>query len=101
MNDSELDRLLTLSGVPVEAPESFQRDVWCRIETADFAGWKPWFDQVVERLLSVVARPPVAFATCAAMVVAGAWLGLNSATPLTPGDVVYVQSISPFAQPQR
>ena len=101
MNDSELDTLLLACGTPVRPPQGFQRDVWCRIETAEFAGWKVRLDQALDRLFGIIALPPVAVATCTVMVLAGAWFGLKTASPDAPNEIAYVQSISPFAHQNR
>lgn len=101
MNDSRLDQLLKDCRPPVQVPAGFTRDVWLRIETAETAGWRPRAARLLERLLGVFALPPVAVATCAAMVVVGAWIGLlpEKSDPAT--EMAYIQSVSPFAHARR
>jgi hypothetical protein len=101
MNDSELDQMLKASRAPVRPPASFQRDVWLRVETAEFAGWNAGASRLLERVLGFFALPPVAVATSVATVVAGAWFGLKSAPANPPNEVAYMQSISPFAHTHR
>lgn len=101
MNDSELDQLLQQCDPAVPSPAGFTRDVWLRIEAAEPSGWQARVDFLLERLLGFFALPPVAVATCTAMVVAGAWLGMQSATPVPSGELSYIQSVSPFAHSHR
>jgi hypothetical protein len=98
MNDSELDQLLKAAGTPAQPAAGFQRDVWFRIQAAETNGWKPRLDGILERFLGLFALPPVAIATCAVMVLGGAWFGLESGKSNPTGELSYVQSISPFAQ---
>ena len=94
MNDSELDQLLKRCDRPVATPAGFTRDVWLRIETAELpTGWLLW----TNRLLGWFALPPVALATCTAMVALGAWFGLQPARSNPSTELSYVQSVSPFA----
>lgn len=99
MKDSELDQLLRASIVPAPLPPSFQHDVWSRIQS--HAAAPGLFRITMERFLGFFAVPSVAAATCAAMVVTGVWLGLNSQVSTPTGDVAYLQSISPFAHNHR
>lgn len=101
MKDSELDQLLKAAGTPDQTTAGFQRDVWSRIEAAETNGWRRGLDRIVGRFLEFFALPPVAVATCAAMVITGAWFGLESGKSNPAGEVRYVQSISPFAQSYR
>lgn len=97
MNDSQLDQLLKDACPPVAPPQDFQRDVWLRIAATETIGWKPRVALILERFLGVFTLPPVAVATCTAMVALGAWCGLQSDHPTPSGDVTYIQSVSPFA----
>ena len=101
MNDSELDQLLKDTHATVPLPADFQRDVWFRIEAAEANGWKPRASRALEKFLGFFALPPVAAATCTAMVLAGAWLGLNAGKPGPVGEIAYAQSVSPFAHNHR
>ena len=101
MNDSRLDQLLRSAGTPIQTAEGFQRDVWFRIEAAETQGFKPRIDEILERFLGFFALPPVAITTCAAMVIVGAWFGLEAGKSNPAGEVSYVQSISPFFKPHR
>lgn len=101
MKDSELDQLLRASGPAIQAPADFRRDVWLRIEASEASGRKTAWYHWIRRLLSRLALPPVALATCAVTILAGAWLGMSSDLPQTNGKVAYVQSISPFAHSSR
>ena len=101
MNDSDLDQLLKDCAAPVHAPPGFTRDVWLRVETAETASRKPRAARLLERLFAVIALPPVAVATCTAMVVAGAWFGLTPEKSNPSTEVAYIQSVSPFAHTHR
>jgi hypothetical protein len=101
MNDTELDQLLKDCGAAVRLPASFQRDVWSRVATAELTGWKVRMAQLMERLLGFLALPSVAVATCAAMVVVGAWFGMTPQPSQASVEIAYIRSVSPFAQPQR
>ena len=101
MNDSDLDQLLTSSRSPVRLPANFQRDVWLRVEAAEFAGWNAGLRRTLERLFGFFALPPVAVATALVMVAAGTGLGLQARTADPPGEIAYLQSISPFAHTHR
>lgn len=101
MNDSELDQLLKSCDTPPTVPVEFARDVWSRIEAAELTGWKPRADRLLARFLGLFALPPVAVATCTAMVALGAWLGLQPETSSPSTEVSYIQSVSPFAQNHR
>ena len=101
MNDSELDQLLKDTHATVPLPADFQRDVWFRIEAAEANGWKPRASRALERLLGFFALPPVAVATCTAMVAVGAWFGLQPQGSSQPSEIAYAQSVSPFAHNHR
>ena len=101
MNDSELDQLLKATTADVPLPAGFQREVWSRIEASDAAGWKPRINRAVERFLGFFALPPVAVATCSAMVMVGAWFGLQSKDTNPVNKLAYIESISPFAHTHR
>lgn len=101
MNDTELDQLLKDCGAAVRLPASFQRDVWSRVAAAESTGWKARMDQFMERVLGLLALPSVAVATCAAMVMAGAWFGMTPQPAQASAEIAYIQSVSPFAQSQR
>jgi hypothetical protein len=101
MNDSELDQLLKTCEPPVHAPAGFTRDVWSRIEAAELTGRMPRAAGLLERLLGWFALPPVAVATCAAMVALGAWFGLQPAGSHPSTELSYIQSVSPFAHNHR
>lgn len=99
MKDSELDQLLRAVNASVVPPASFERDVWSRIEATESS--RGLFRVNLERFFGFFALPSVAAATCAAMVMAGVWLGLDSQGSSPVGDVAYLQSISPFAHNHR
>jgi hypothetical protein len=101
MNDSELDRLLKAANTPAMPPAGFQHDVWSRIEAEEMNDWKNRASRMMERFLGFFALPPVAVATCTAMVLAGVWFGMAAGKPGPAGEVAYVQSISPFAHAHR
>ena len=98
MNDSELDQLLRAVDTPLVVPASFQRDVWNRIGMEEANGWKFHLSQIMVRFFGFFALPPVAVASCAAMAVAGMWIGSVSERSAPSDEVAYIQSISPFAQ---
>jgi len=98
MNDSELDQLLKNCDTPVTTPAGFSRDVWLRIEATELSpAWKPRADRLLERVLGWFALPPVAVATCTAMVALGTWFGLQPARSNPSTELSYIQSVSPFA----
>ena len=101
MNDTELDQLLKDCGAAVRLPASFQRDVWSRVAAAELTGWKARMDQFMERVLGFLALPSVAIATCAAMVMVGAWFGMTPQPSQASAEIAYIQSVSPFVQSQR
>ena len=101
MNDSELDQLLRDCGPDLNTPPDFHSKVWQRIESAESATWKPGFTEWLRRLLDGLTLPPVALATCAVTILAGAWLGITGDVSKTPSEIAYVRSISPFAHSSR
>jgi len=96
MTDSELDQLLRAGDASIRPPKGFQQDVWLRVAAADAAAWQPSMSRFLQRFLDMVAMPPVAVTTCAALVLAGVWFGLRTETPGSGGEMAYVESISPF-----
>ena len=101
MNDSDLDRLLELAETTVTPHDGFQREVWQRIEATETKAWKPRLGVIAERFFNWLALPPVALATCAVMLAAGVWIGLEAGNPAPQGEMAYIHSISPFAQTHR
>lgn len=95
MNDSELDQLLASMHAP-PPPPGFQREVWLRIDAAESAGWKSAVSRTIHRVLDLLTMPPVAVATCTAMILVGSWFGMNLETASGGGQTAYVQSVSPF-----
>ena len=57
----------------------------------------PQANRLLARLLDWFALPPVAVATCTAMVALGAWFGLQPARSNPSTELSYIQSVSPFA----
>lgn len=98
MNDSELDRILGSAQTIVTPHAGFQREVWRRIEAAETMRSKPLLTLLAERVFNWLALPPVALATCAVMLAAGVWTGLESANPSPQGEAAYIESVSPFAR---
>lgn len=99
MNDSELDQLLKHYGSPAPpSPAGFTNNVWMRIKAAELNAWQPRMERLLERVLGFFALPPVAVATCATMVVIGAWFGLQPTNSGPPGEISYIHAVSPFAQ---
>jgi len=103
MNDSELDQLLRSSSPDIRPPNGFQQEVWLRVAVADAAAWQPSMSRLLQRFLDMVAMPPVAVATCVALVLAGVWFGLRTESPNSgaSGEMAYVESISPFFHKHR
>lgn len=95
MKDAEFDQWLRAAKVSVPRSDHFERDVWSRIEALESD--RGWFQVRLERFFGYFAQPFVAAVTCAVMVMAGGWLGLNSQSSRSAGDGAYLQSISPFA----
>lgn len=101
MKDSELDQLLRDCDPDLNTPPDFRGKVWSRIESAEASGWKPGFAGWLRRLLTGLTLPPVALATCAVTILAGAWLGMRTEDPKAGAEMAYVRSISPFAHSAR
>lgn len=96
MNDIQLDQLLKASANPAQPPADFQRAVWRRIEAEESTAWKPRAKWILDRIFGFLTLPPVAVATCAAMVALGVWFGLKPQDSLPTGEVAYIRSVSPF-----
>lgn len=95
MNDPDLDHFLREWTAPPAAPDSFQREVWHRIEkTQDTVpAWMRWLDALL--------RPRAALtAGCAALVIGGvagsAHATVKQRTQVADPTAAYVQSINPF-----
>lgn len=101
MKDNELDQLLKASVAPVTVPATFQREVWARIEAEESMTFGFHLKRMLMGFLDLFAVPKVAFATSSALILAGAFLGIESARNDQPGELHYIQSISPFAQTDR
>jgi len=101
MNDSELDQLLKDCRSPVLTPAGFQRNVWLRIETSEATGWLARMYRALDRGFAFFTLPPVAVATCTAMVAVGAWFGLQQKATPQSAEIAYIQSVSPFSQTHR
>ena len=101
MNDFELDQLIRAVDTPTPPPASFQRDVWFRIKAEEANSWRPHLKRIVGSFFAFFTLPPVAVASCAAMVLAGVWFGAVTASTSQSDEVAYVQSISPFANTHR
>ena len=99
MNDSELDHLLKDCDPALGTPTGFRNEVWLRIERAESMDRGTIAGRALRRVAEWLTLPPVAAATCAATVAAGIWLGMKPENPGTAGEMAYVRSISPFAQP--
>ena len=101
MKDSELDQLLKDCGTCVRPPAGFQRNVWLRIETSEATGRLARMYRVLDRGLAFFTLPPVAVATCTAMVAVGAWFGLQQNGTPPSAEIAYIQSVSPFSETHR
>jgi len=95
-DDIKLSKLLRQSRLSPPLPPRFRENVWRRIEDAE-APAKPesWFDV----LAALVLRPRFAYATAAALVLAGAWLGMRDGMQTTRLDAQarYVALVAPNA----
>ena len=101
MNDSQFDQFLKATGGSARPPADFQRNVWLRIEAAEISGRAPRVRRLLDEWLACFTRPAVAVATCAVMVVGGAWLGLQTGHSNVAGEAAYIQSVNPFNQSHR
>lgn len=96
LDDAKLTSLLRESRVTPPLPPRFQENVWRRIadaeagKTADSPGW-------LEAAIAFVLRPRLAFATVAALVVAGALIGVHDGSQLARRDAQarYLASVAP------
>lgn len=98
MKDNELDQLLRASATPAGVPATFQREVWARIEAEESMTFGFHLRRLMNGFGDLFAVPKIAIATCSAMILAGTMLGIKSARAELPGELSYIQSISPFAQ---
>jgi hypothetical protein len=94
--DTRLGALLRASRPSPSLPPRFQEAVWRRIEDAE-APVKPesWLD----KLAMLVLRPRFAFATVAALVLAGVLLGAYNGTQAARQDAQaqYLEAVAPSA----
>ena len=98
MKDNELDQLLRASVTTAFVPATFQREVWARIEAEESMTFGFHLKRLMNGFWDLFAIPKIAVATCSAMILAGTMLGIKSARTELPGELSYIQSISPFAQ---
>ena len=97
-DDAKLSSRLRESRLAPPLPPRFQDGVWRRIADADAEkafGSPAWLDAMI----SWVLRPRLAFATVAALVLAGALLGAHDGSQLARQDaqVRYLASVAPNA----
>ncbi len=98
-NDAKLSVLLRESRVTPALPPHFQEGVWRRIEEGETAtkpaGNITWLDA----LAGWVLRPKLAFATAAALVLAGGLLGAREGVETARHDAQarYIASVAPNA----
>ncbi|HEU4678585.1 MAG TPA: hypothetical protein VFS35_03625 [Terrimicrobiaceae bacterium] len=86
----ELDDLMRLWQPDVPEPSAFQREVWRRIEQHAVAdGW-------VERFFAGLARPRIASAGAALVLLAGVVLG--SVLAGSKAQDSYLHAVNPYAQ---
>jgi len=83
--DAKLSGLLRESRTTPSLPPRFQEAVWRRIETAD-AGEATSGITWLEALMNRMLRPKFAFATVAALVLMGAFLGVREGTQTARHD---------------
>lgn len=96
MNDSQLDALLHSHGTS-QAPSGFSSDVWNRIaaeSTSD--GWLQEWKVFVLATFARLTQPVGALSTCAAFVIIGSLVGLETRPEPQPPELQYIQSVSPF-----
>jgi hypothetical protein len=92
--DEKLGALLRESRVFPALPPRFQGNVWRRIEDAGAPEKSPsWLDA----LAVLILRPRFAFATTAALLVAGVFLGVHegSQTARHAAQVRYLETVAP------
>jgi hypothetical protein len=93
-DDTKLSELLRQSRVSPQLPPRFQENVWRKIEAANSpAKSGVW----LESLAALVLRPRFAYATIAALVLAGALLGAHQGAQIAKQDAQarYVASVAP------
>lgn len=95
-DDPKLTSLLRAARVAPPLPPRFQEDVWRRIagtEAGQSATAPSWLDVLIAGLL----RSRLAFAAVAALVIAGAWLGMQQGNQLARHDAQarYLAAVAP------
>lgn len=91
MSDDDLSKLLHEWKPQVSASEGFRRNVWTRIETAQ-AHTDTWW----QHIFGILARPRVAMAALAVVLLAGSVIGSGVAS--SQEEAAYLQSVNPYAR---
>ncbi|MCW5551466.1 MAG: hypothetical protein KIS67_04790 [Verrucomicrobiae bacterium] len=94
--DARLNALLRESRLAPALPPRFQEGVWCRIERAEAqssANGNSWLDALILK----VFRPRLAFSAVAALVLAGAMLGVREGVNTARHDAQarYLATVAP------
>jgi hypothetical protein len=96
-SDRDFDKLLRSHPTGIQLPDTFQAEVWRRIETDQARTWGARFAQWIEGLFSLLIRPAGAAAAVLLMASFGAWAGLRGRAHEVYGKNAYLSAISPFA----
>lgn len=99
MNDDELHCVLRQAPARVQLPNSFNREVWSRIEAEESLSFHTCITRMCQSFFTLLARPGAALAVIAASMLLGLCLGIStSSEPFSEGEWSYVRSIHPLLQ---
>src|SRR5258706_41867 len=93
-DDAKLGALLRASRMASSLPPRFQENVWRRIEDAEApAKSESWLDA----LIALILRPKFAFATVAALMLTGIFLGTHEGAQIAKQDAQarYLAAVAP------
>jgi len=104
-NDEALSELLRTWKPEAQLPPRFQDAVWRRIERAESEVPVPFWQRLLARLETALARPALAASYMVVLLVAGLGTGFWRAADLTSHAqsqwrTRYVQSVDPYQMPR-
>lgn len=101
MNDDELHRILCRATARNSLPDTFNREVWHRIEAEESISLGACIRQLCQRFFTLLTRPCPGGAAILASMALGAWLGVQAAEPPLDGASAYIRSIDPLMRPPK
>ena len=101
MNDDELHRILCRATARNSLPDTFNREVWHRIEAEESISLGACIRQLCQRFFTLLTRPCPGGAAILASMALGAWLGVQAAEPPLDGASAYIRSIDPLMSPPK